>query len=157
VHRGQAGYHVLTPVKIGGGDTRILINRGWIPLGKSRTDLPVIQTPSGVVTITGLATVPLKGGFHLGPADRTDQPWYPVWQYLELERYQERVPFAIQPVVLLLDPDSQVGGFEREWQRLDTGIAVHQGYAFQWFSLAIALLIIVLFFNFRDAASKIVK
>ena len=51
--------------------------------------------------------------------------------------------------MLLLDPGEQAGGLLREWKRLDAGIAVHQGYAFQWFSLAVTLLGIYLFFLFR--------
>jgi surfeit locus 1 family protein len=51
--------------------------------------------------------------------------------------------------VVLLDPDSAAGGYVRHWARLDTGIATHQGYAFQWFSLAIALAAIYILVNTR--------
>jgi len=157
VHNGHAGYHVLTPLRIAYSDTRILVNRGWIALGRSRDELPKVPTPGGRLTVTGLAIVPLKGGFHLGPPDRTDRTvssWHPVWQYLDLDRYRQRAPFPVQPVVILMDADSASGGFVREWQRLDAGIAVHQGYAFQWFSLAVALAAIILFFGFRGGSTR---
>lgn len=154
VNNGKAGYHVLTPLKIEGSDVRILINRGWVAQGPSRQQLPKIDSTSDTVVVTGLATVPLKGGYRLGPPDRTDSAWYPVWQYLDLNRYRLRVPFRMQPVVVLMDPKSGAGGFVRNWHRLDTGIAVHQGYAFQWFSLAVALVALVMFFNFRGSPAK---
>jgi surfeit locus 1 family protein len=55
----------------------------------------------------------------------------------------------VQPVVLLLDARSPAAGFVREWARLDAGIATHESYAFQWFSLAVALLGIYLLVNTR--------
>ena len=149
VHKGRVGYYVMTPLRIQGSDVRVLVNRGWIPLGPSRARLPETPTPAGLQTVHGLATVPLKGGFRLGEAVAQEAGWQPVWQYLDLHRYRDAVPFPIQPVVVLLDPHGEAGGFVREWRRLDTGIAVHQGYAFQWFSLAVALLAIYLFVNVR--------
>lgn len=146
VHRGQPGYYVVTPLKVQGSDVRVLVNRGWIPLGESRARLPSIPTPKGKQEIAGVATVPLERRFSLG-GEATRGQWQIVWPYLDLQRYANAVPFPIQPVVVLLDPTSSAGGFVREWARLDTGIATHQGYAFQWFTLALALVTIYLFVN----------
>lgn len=146
VHRGQPGYYVITPLKLRDSDVRVLVNRGWVPLGESRTRLPDIATPQGEQEITGVATVPLERRFSLG-GEAPRGRWQVVWPYLDLARYAGAVPFPIQPVVVLLDPASTAGGFVREWARLDTGIATHQGYAFQWFTLALALATIYLFVN----------
>ncbi len=146
VHRGQSGYYVVTPLKLRDSEVRVLVNRGWVPLGESRARLPDIVTPRGEQEITGVATVPLERRFSLGGEARPGQ-WQVVWPYLDLARYADAVPFPIQPVVVLLDPASAAGGFVREWARLDTGIATHQGYAFQWFTLALALVTIYLFLN----------
>ena len=67
---------------------------------------------------------------------------------MDMARFVEAVYFPVQPIVVLLDPESQAGGFIREWRRLDTGIAKHEGYAFQWFSMAVALAAIGIFFFF---------
>jgi surfeit locus 1 family protein len=146
VHHGQPGYYVITPLKLQGSDVRVLVNRGWVPLGESRARLPTIPTPKAEQEIEGVATVPLERRFSLGGEARRGQ-WQAVWPYLDLARYADAVPFPIQPVVVLLDPASPAGGFVREWARLDTGIATHQGYAFQWFTLALALATIYLFVN----------
>lgn len=139
VHQGVPGYYVVTPLRLEGGEMRVLVNRGWMPLGASRQQLPAIDTPSGTVEITGMVTVPAEKVFTLGaPASG----WQPVWSHLDMKRYVASVPFAVQPVAILLDAGAP-GGFTHAWTRLDAGIAVHQGYAFQWFALA-ALAAVIL-------------
>lgn len=135
VLRGVVGYHVVTPLKPEDGDTRLLINRGWVGLGASRMQLPPIETPGGRQEISGIATVPVEKPFTLGATPPLERGWQPVWTHLDMRRYAASVPFSVQPVMVLLDANV-AGGFTREWARLDAGIAVHQGYAVQWFALA---------------------
>jgi surfeit locus 1 family protein len=149
VQQGQAGYHVLTPLRLEDGTVRVLVNRGWVPLGRDRSVLPVLDTPKGLIKVTGLATVPQTKGFHLGGAKSPGKAWQPVWQFLDLDVYRKNVAFPVQPIVILLDPDNANGGFVREWARLDAGITTHQGYAFQWFSLAVTLAAIYILLNTR--------
>ncbi|OGI38637.1 MAG: hypothetical protein A2140_07215, partial [Candidatus Muproteobacteria bacterium RBG_16_62_13] len=146
VHRGRPGYHVITPVRISGSDTRVLVNRGWVPFGPSRDEPPAIDTPRGIVTVTGVATVPSTGGFRLELRD-TPAGWQRQWPYFDIPRYRAAVDFPVQSVVILLDPASEAGGFVRDWTRLEAGIAVHHGYAFQWFMLALTLLILYGWFD----------
>lgn len=149
VHQGKVGYYVLTPLRLEEGAVRVLVNRGWVALGSDRSVLPQIETPPGSVEVTGFATVPQTGGFRLGTARPAGAGWQPVWQYLDLGEYARLAPFPVQPVVMLLDPGNQPGGLLRHWARLDAGIATHQGYAFQWFSLAVALAAIYILVNTR--------
>lgn len=155
VHHGQAGYHVLTPLRLGASDMRVLVNRGWVPVGADRRALPPVPPPDGEVEVTGIATVPATGGFRLGPAQPAAPGWQTRWQYVDLDAYAASVPFPLQPVVVLLDPDSPAGGYTRQWARLDSGIATHQGYAFQWFSLAVALAAIYILVNTRRSEDEV--
>jgi surfeit locus 1 family protein len=148
VHKGIAGYYIITPLKLNRSETRVLVNRGWVPQGASRAKLPDVQAPKTLQRIVGVATVPHAKVFRLAPAEPIGATWQPVWQHMNMERFAKAVNYPVQPVVVLLDPESQAGGFVRQWQRLDTGIAKHQGYAFQWFSLAVALAAIGIFFFF---------
>jgi surfeit locus 1 family protein len=151
VHHGQAGYEVITPLHLSGSEVRLLVNRGWIPLGTDRAHLPAVETPTGEVEITGVATVPAENVFTLGSPEPIGGRWQTVWQNLDMQRYRAAVPFPVQPVVVLLDPKSPAGGFTREWARLDAGIAVHESYAFQWFTMAAALVVIYLLMGRRRA------
>jgi surfeit locus 1 family protein len=154
IHNGRVGYHVITPLRIRGSDVRVLVNRGWVPLGQSRELLPQAPAPDGLQKVTGVATVPRDKVFTLGRPEPLGATWTPLWQHMDMKRYAEAVRFALQPVVVLLDPDSAAGGFERQWLRLDAGIAVHQGYAFQWFMLAVALLVIYAVIGVRAARAR---
>lgn len=138
VHRGVAGYHVVTPLALADSGHYVLVNRGWVPWGGDRQQLPPIDTPSTTVTVTGIAAVPHPPAFRLAEEDTT----LTVWQHLDLDRYAKWIGAALPPVVVLLDPAADAGGLVREWNRLDAGIAVHQGYAFQWFALAAATVVL---------------
>ena len=153
VHREQAGYHVVTPLRIEGSGSdesrslRVLVNRGWIPAGSSRARLPEIATPEGSVELLATAVVPGTRFFTLGkPPAAGDRE--PVWQNLDLARYRERGDFPLQPVILELDPASPAG-FVREWPRPDERIERHVGYAWQWYGFAAASVGIWLFFLLR--------
>jgi surfeit locus 1 family protein len=149
VHQGQAGYEVITPLRLPDSDVRLLVNRGWVPLGEDRSHLPAIDPPGGLQEIIGVATVPSEKNFVLAKPEPLDHGWQLVWQNMDMARYRAAVPFPVQPVVVLLDPDSPAGGFTREWSRLNAGIAVHKGYAFQWFMMAVGLVIIYFFMSRR--------
>lgn len=149
VHQGRAGYHVVTPLRIEDSDVRVLVNRGWVPLGPDRAQLPLASIPAGAQEITGIATVPSDKPFRLGAEAALRHDGQTLWQHMDLVRFAASVRYPVQPVIVLLDADSAAGGFTREWNRLDAGIAVHQGYAFQWFMLAAALLAIYLFLGWR--------
>lgn len=147
IHHGAVGYHVITPFRIAGGETRVLVNRGWVPLGSDREHPPAIDPPRTAVTITGVAVVP-RPEFSLGALDPLGRTSVTVWQWLDLGRYAKQTGWSLQPIVVLLDPQSP-GGYVREWARLDTGVAMHQGYAFQWFMFAVATLVLYIVLMMR--------
>ena len=58
------------------------------------------------------------------------------------------LPIALQPVVI--QQESEIDdGLKREWSAPDLGIDKHYGYAFQWFAMAAAIVIIYLVCNVR--------
>lgn len=151
-HRGVPGFHVITPFRIAGSETRVLVNRGWVPMGPDRQVTPTLAPPVGEVVVTGTAVVP-HVGFQLGepPAPIADRPV--IWLHLDLARYRTVTGRTLQPIVLLLDAQSGEG-YVREWMRLDAGIAVHQGYAFQWFALATGVLVLYVVLSLRTKIGK---
>ena len=141
---GVVGYQVVMPLRIAGGERHVLVNRGWVAATGSRDILPQIKTPPEEVLIAGLATVPSKRYLELSKQVAEGN----VWQNLTLERYRAAMPIALQPVVI--QQESEIDdGLKREWSAPDLGIDKHYGYAFQWFAMAAAIVIIYLVCNVR--------
>lgn len=146
---GQPGYHVLTPLRLVDG-AAILVNRGWTPLGESRQILPDLAVTPETVTIGGWLAQPANPGLRLGDAAGMDRNWPRVVLYVDYERLATILGYPLQPVVILLEPDAPQG-YLRDWQPRFGGVGPerHQGYAVQWFALAVALLILYLAINTR--------
>jgi len=145
--RGAVGYYVVMPLKIEGSERYVLVNRGWVAGTGSRDTLPQIATPAQPVRITGLATAPSKRYLELSTKTVEGN----VWQNLTLERYRATVPIALQPVVI--QQESKLDdGLVREWSAPDLGIDKHYAYAFQWFVMAAAIVIIYIACNVRKRA-----
>lgn len=155
-HQERPGFHVVTPLRIeshdgvAGDDIRgmhVLVNRGWVPAGRDRQDLPAIITPEGSVELVATATPPGTRFLYLGK-EAAPEARPIVWQNLDLARYRQSVNFSLQPLILLLAPESPAG-FVRDWPRPDERIERHVGYAWQWFGFAAATAGIWLFFLLR--------
>jgi surfeit locus 1 family protein len=142
VHDGVPGYHILEPMQIGGSGMYVLVNRGWIAAGPNRADLPVVKTPEGTVGVEGIAMIPTKRYLELS----SDTVQGKLWENLNMEKYAGTVPYSLQPIMILQLNDTG-DGLIRKWDRPDTGINMHLGYAFQWFALAVAILVTYIVVN----------
>ena len=145
VLNGVAGYHVITPLKIDGGERYVLVNRGWVAAAADRRTLPKIITPEGSVRIAGLATIPSEQQFELSTRVAEGN----VWQNLTLSRYRATVPIALQPVVIQQE-SSVEDGLKREWLATGPSPDRNYAYAFQWFAMALAILIYYLVTHVRN-------
>lgn len=133
----RVGYRVVTPLRLDGSERPLLVDRGFVPRGANYPAPPAVETPAGRVEVAGIATVPT--GRFVELSARTESG--PVWQNLTLERYRSRMGADVLPIVLV-QLEGPPDGLTRAWERPDLGIDRHNGYAFQWFSLA-ALTIVV--------------
>lgn len=144
IHQRIAGYHVLTPLLIDGGRRAILVNRGWIAVGKNRDTLPQIKTPAGQVKITGLAVDPDTRYFEFSRA----APRNRIWQNLDFNAYARWSGLALHPFVLQQSSASD-DGLIRAWPRPDTGVQTHLSYAWQWYGLCATLITLWLVLNLK--------
>lgn len=146
VENGRPGVHVLTPLKIAGGDTRVLVNRGWLAWA-DRQVRPHAATPAGIVEITGIAVMPDKQKYLLMPDRR--EAWPELWSALDMDRFVEATAFQVQPVVLHLTSPVQHDGLVASRPQPEDKTAMHQGYALQWFGMAVVLLGFYIWTSFR--------
>ena len=147
---GQAGYHVVTPLRVAGSEVRLLVNRGWLPAPAEHSRVPEFATPSGNVEVSGTAILPPAHFFTLASNSTTaGTGWQRVWQNLDLGAYAQAAGFPIQPFVIELDAHSAAGGFVREWRAPDDRRQVNLGYALQWWAFAATTVVLWLVLNFR--------
>lgn len=139
-HNRIAGYHVLTPFRLQGSDVHVLVNRGWVPVGPDRRQLPDIAVSQQAMTQQGLIVAPPASGLDLGVSGYDDAGWPRVVQRVDFSRIQQQLGSPLLPLVLRLSPTSDYG-YVRAWQ-IRTGLTPerHVGYAVQWFALAATLV-----------------
>lgn len=150
VRRGQAGYLVLTPLRLAGVDTAVLVNRGWVPVGASRAHLPDIAVSAEARQVRGRLNDPPGLGLHLGEPVAAGPGWPKVIQWVDFGHLGRLLGYTLAPTLVELSPQSD-DGFDRHWvDRPQIGPDRHRAYAFQWFSLALLLLVLFLGLSWRQ-------
>ena len=147
VWQSRVGYLVFTPFKLLEEDVWVLVNRGWTPLPGDRRRVPEIMQIAAATEITGIAKKPPSSGLSL--AETTFEHLagnVTRVQKIELEKIEQLIGHKLLPYVIRLNPDPASGLVQ---QQLTPGVGKekHIAYAFQWFALAIVLLIIYLALN----------
>lgn len=153
VHNGKPGYHIVTPVKVAGHEAYALVNRGWVA-ANVRRELPNIETPTGEQTFVGDLFFPLDKVFTLETKQALDAAWQPLWQHIDMARYQSLVPFKVKPYMVRLAKESDAAGFVRVWPVPKNRVKVHLGYAYQWFGFAATFFVIFIVLNLKKLKRK---
>lgn len=150
-HAGRAGLHVFTLFFPAGEHRGLLVDRGWIPVGPDMQKVPAV--PAATATeVSGTAALP-SPYFTVGTPDYHQRPLRVA--RLDLDRLGQALGVALLPFTLRLDaaaPD----GFVREWSpaaRLGMLPEQHRAYAFQWFALAAAVLVVLLVVNLKKSTT----
>lgn len=152
VFAGRAGYDVLTPLRLEGTDTWVLVNRGWVGQGADRASLPVLSVPGGRVEVHGLAGLPESKPLFVADHARENHGWPAVALWADLAHYAKATGYRLQPIEILQDPRDP-GPYPRHWRIVSLPPEQSTSYAVQWFALAAALIIIYLVVNTHRVAS----
>lgn len=148
---GIPGYEVLTLFKPTEGPT-LVVNRGWVSAPRRRENLPEITVPEGNVVISGrLSEFPQPPVLKQTANQNTG--WPRRVQSLTHEQAAGLAP-AVVSFTLKLDGQDQPGGYRADWVPDRMGPQTHYGYAAQWFSLAVALVILTVAASYRSEPRK---
>jgi surfeit locus 1 family protein len=148
IHRGRPGYEIVQPLRLAGGKLA-LVNRGWVPAGTTRDQLPDVRTPAGEIELSGLR---LKR-FPQAYAPDAAKPTGKVWQNVTLEQFSAWSGLALEPYVV--EQHSELDdGLVRDWPRAGNGVEMHESYALQWYSLAALSIVIFLVLSIRREKPK---
>lgn len=151
IHQDRVGYDVVTPLQIGDSNQYVLVNRGWVPMGQSRSDLPKVNTPRKTVTILGTAKYHTKDVVSFGDGNRSNKGWPAVVRWVDIKAVAKETKLHLVPFMLLMDPASHYG-YVRHWKFINMPPAKHLSYAVQWFAMALVLVIIYLIVNLKHVS-----
>ncbi len=144
--RGQAlnglpGLHVVTPLRMEGTDTAVLVNRGFIPAPDAVTADTAGLDEAGPQVVRGIAIA--MGTGHGQPIDRRGQI---TWARLDRQALSEQLPYPILPFSVLQSPDSSLPSLPRRLTPAPLDDGPHLNYAVQWFlfaALAVVFAVVV--------------
>ncbi len=144
-YKGHVGYQVISPVKLANNQA-VLVNRGWVVAQSRREQLPNISEVAGKVTLTGIIKPINNTQLVLNNNTQTQLSWPLRIQKVDVKKLEKKLGYPLKNFVILLSPKSPYG-YVREWSPLRLNPQKNTAYAFQWFALAFALIIIYLIVN----------
>lgn len=133
--QGRSAYQVYAPLVLADGRA-LLVDRGRVA-HEFGSPPPQVPPPAGKVRIAGIVMPPPGKFLELSRHTIAGA----VWQNLDLPRVAAMLPYPLMDVVLVQTGNGG-DGLYRQWVRPDTGIERHWGYAFQWFAMSAAIVVI---------------
>lgn len=137
---GRLGVYVITPLELSGDGALLLVNRGWAAR-QPNGELPEVEVGNEPRAVEGRAGGLPRVGIRPGPALQADGGWPRVATYPTVDELAAALQRPVLPFVLLADPDP-ASGFVRRWEPQTMGPLRHIGYAFHWFALALAVVVV---------------
>lgn len=149
---GRVGYHVFTPVKINDAKA-VLVARGFLAMGKVRLELPKVETPNGEIVFNGLLDMQPSAAIVLADDVNKVEKWPAVLQYVDISEISKILGYELYDMILWLN-DKEIGGLQYDLPVLNLNAAKNNGYAFQWFAMTLALLVIYIVVNTKSIKSE---
>ena len=135
---GTPGFEVINPINI--GDENFLINRGWIPFEKKGTQEINVFDQKNII-----GTLKLQGRKNIFKPDNDLDENY--WFSLNREDIFKFTGKNFSKYIIYLDGNYQ---FPRP-KKITANISNnHQKYAITWFSLALSILLLYLYFRKKN-------
>ena len=163
---GLQGFYVLTPFALENSKETVMVQRGWIQRNfVDRTKLGEVETPAGIVEVTGLIEPPPGHLLELGASAHAAQASAPsaaasaaasapaaeglssIRQNLDLESFRAETKLPLRTDVSLQQTGPASEGLQRDWPAPALGLERHYGYAFQWFGISALVVILYVWFQ----------
>jgi surfeit locus 1 family protein len=169
---GRPGFIVATPLQLNGSKQVVWVQRGWVARDpQDRTRLPSLAATAEPVTVQGRVVAEVSRVYALGEAVEplatasaaragTPQASAPpssapgpardtrIVQNLPAVDFGSSTQLlslaVLQTALEVQDPPD---GLQRDWMPLDSGVAKHYGYAFQWFALCGLIMVLYAWFQ----------
>lgn len=127
------GVEIVTPLRIEGSDSAVLVNRGYFPSPDATFAVTDSLNEPGIVRVEGIALAvpasPDSGGLLASNGKET-------WRRLDLPALRGRGPYPLLDVYVLQSPDSSLPIYPRRLEPPPLDDGPHLSYAIQWFAFA---------------------
>jgi len=151
---GRAGFYLVMPLKVAGSDSHVLVTRGWLPRhAGDATRLPPYATAGGTVTVDGIVKAGVGHIMQLG----VPEPVRPgaIVQNIDPAQFAQASGLKLQPFFIEQSgPAPAAEGLVRDWPAPSLGVEKHQGYAFQWYALAVMALLFFVITGFSRGTDQ---
>ncbi len=144
VNKGRLGYRAYQVAVT--NDYAVLVNLGWVQGSINRQELPEITALDGQHQFKGNIRL-IEVGILLQEQTFSRVQWPLRVQQIELDKFSSLIARQLLPFVVYVDKNEALG-FEKNWQPIVMPPEKHRAYAFQWFSLALAWLLLMLWAKF---------
>ena len=140
----RAGTNLITPLVLDGGQTAVLVDRGWIPDTEAgQQERSAFDVP-GEVEITGY--IALSQELSRTPAVTPEGPQAEVYR-VDVSAIEPQMPYTLLPFYIVQDPENDNEQLPYRLEReIDISEGSHLGYAMQWFVFSIGLGVAYLVF-----------
>ena len=135
---GTPGFEVINPITI--GDENFLINRGWIPFEKKGTQEINVFDQKNII-----GTLKLQGRKNIFKPDNDLDENY--WFSLNREDILKFTGKNFSEYIIYLDGNYQLPRPKKITANISNN---HQKYAITWFSLALSILLLYLYFRKKN-------
>ena len=152
----QPGFNVISLFQILSSNEIILVDRGWIKMKGQRKDIEKNfnflnnqDIEKNVQEINGYI-FPRDKSYTIGEIS-TNKSWPRLLQAINFKEIKSTIKkdnLFVEGIVFRLNSNNKFG-FKRDWKIVFMNSTKHLGYAFQWFSMALALLILIIIFFVR--------
>jgi surfeit locus 1 family protein len=151
VHRGHAGYLIYTAFELRNRKECVLVNRGWISAGADRSRVPELATPTVDQRLEGRLSQPPQGGLRLDADKLIEVLTDGILrvQTIDFADLSATLDVELLPITVLLDSEAPYG-YVRAWTAPGTDETRHLGYAFQWFALAVTVVVVTVAVTLRS-------
>jgi surfeit locus 1 family protein len=130
---GVPGVEVVTPLRMNGTDTAVLVMRGYVPSADAITYEEVAHREPDSLRVVGFAMPVPSDSAGASPALRKGAE---TWRRLDLASVRARLPYPLEAVYIVADSPVTVSPAPRRLPAPALDDGPHLNYAIQWFAFA---------------------
>jgi surfeit locus 1 family protein len=153
---GSPGVRVLTPLRLGGSDAAVLVDRGWLPLELAAPAARRAYAGSpGEVVVQGVARRSQAGAG--GPQDPLLPPGEArrdAWFRADIAGIEQQTGYRLLPLYIEQQPAPGDPELPRRVATSNLGEGSHLSYTVQWFAFAVILVVGYLAWTYQQQKRK---